>query len=89
VKSIATFVVIGSVFVTAEELLTIAVLRHDLPSYLFTLLVLFPTYLSFVYSSSWILDRLILGEPYVLICAVIACRSRWPPQPPPAKRGPL
>ena len=39
------------------------VLRHDVPSYLFTLLVLFPTYLSFVYFSSRIIDRLISREP--------------------------
>jgi hypothetical protein len=44
VKTFVTFVVIGSVFATVEEFLTIVVLRRDVPSYLFTLLVVFPTY---------------------------------------------
>jgi hypothetical protein len=62
-KTFATFVVISSVFATVEEFLTIVVLRRDIPSYLFTLLVLFPTYLTFVYFSSRIVDRLISREP--------------------------
>ena len=62
-KTFVTFVAIGSVFATVEEFLTIVVLRRDVPSYLFTLLVLFPTYLSFVYFSSRIIGRLILREP--------------------------
>ena len=57
-KTFVTFVVIGSVSATVEEFLTIVVLRRDVPSYLFTLLVLFPTYLSFVYFSS----RIIAGS---------------------------
>jgi hypothetical protein len=52
-------VVIGSIFATVEEFLTIAVLESDIPSYLFTLLVLFPSYLSFVYFSSRLIGRLI------------------------------
>ena len=51
-KTFVTFVVIGSVFATVEEFPTIVVLRRNGPSYLFTLIVLFPTYLRFVYVSS-------------------------------------
>ena len=36
-KTFVTFVVIGSVFATVEEFLTIVVLRRDGPSYLLTL----------------------------------------------------
>ena len=60
-KTFVTFMAIGSVF--APELFpTIVVLRRDVSSYLFTLLVLFPTYLSFVYFSTRIIDRLIRRE---------------------------
>jgi hypothetical protein len=58
VKLFVSFAVIGSVFATVEGFLTIVVLRRDVPSYLFTLLVLFPMYLSLVYYSSRIIDRL-------------------------------
>ena len=58
-KSFVAFVVIGSAFATVEEFLTVVVLRRDVPSYLFTLLVLFPTYLGVVYLSGRVLDRLV------------------------------
>src|SRR4051812_21121322 len=57
VRNFVTFVALGSAFATVEEFLTVVVLRHDLPSYLFTLLVLFPAYLSFVYHSDRLIDR--------------------------------
>ena len=41
-KTSVNFVVTGSVFATVEEFLTIVVLKRDIPSYLFTLLVLSP-----------------------------------------------
>jgi hypothetical protein len=63
VKRLVAFVAIGSVFATVEEFLTVVVLRRDIPGYLFTLLVLFPAYLSFVYFSSRILDRIVRREP--------------------------
>src|SRR5262249_6976451 len=63
VRRLVSFVAIRSVLATVEEFLTVVVLRRDVPSYLFTLLVLFPTYLSFVYFSSRIIDRLIAREP--------------------------
>ncbi len=81
-KTFVTFVVIGSVFATVEEFLTIVVLRRDVPSYLFTLLVLFPTYLSFVYFSSRIIDRLIPREParnlaHLLIYGFLGLFLEW------------
>lgn len=56
-KAFLAFVAIGSVFATVEEFLTIVVLRHDIPSYVFTLIILFPVYLSLVYATSRLLDR--------------------------------
>jgi hypothetical protein len=82
VKTFVTFVAIGSVFATVGEFLTIVVLRRDVPSYLFTLLVLFPTYLSFVYFSSRIIDRLIPREPardlaHLLIYGFLGLFLEW------------
>jgi hypothetical protein len=57
-KRYLAFVAIGSAFATVEEFLTVVVLRHDLPSYLFTLIILFPVYLTIVFFSSDFLDRL-------------------------------
>jgi hypothetical protein len=63
VKTFVAFVAIGSVFATVEEFLTIVVLRRDVPSYLFTLIALFPAYLSFVYLSGRIVDRIVRRAP--------------------------
>jgi hypothetical protein len=57
------FVFAGSLFATVEEFLTVAVLKGDLGAYLFTLLVLFPAFLTFIYLSSRLLDRLAGREP--------------------------
>lgn len=61
-KRFVTFLAIGSFFATVEEFLTVYVLRHDVGSYLFTLIILFPVYLSVVYALSRIIDRYIQGE---------------------------
>jgi hypothetical protein len=53
------FLGIGSFFATVEEFLTVVVLKHDLGSYIFTLLILFPVFLTFVYFSSRVIDRFI------------------------------
>jgi hypothetical protein len=63
VRRFVTFVAIGSAFATVEEFLTVVVLRHDVPSYLFTLLVLFPSYLTLVYLFGRSLDRLAPHHP--------------------------
>jgi hypothetical protein len=57
-KRFATFIGIGSLFATVEEFLTVVVLRHDVASYVFTLLILFPVFLTFVFFSSKLLDKL-------------------------------
>lgn len=57
-KRLAVFVGIGSFFATVEEFLTLVVIKHDIPSYVFTLLVLFPLFLTSVFWSSKHLDRL-------------------------------
>jgi hypothetical protein len=62
-KKFLTFLAVGSFFSTVEEFLTVVVLRHDVPSYVFTLVVLFPVFLTFVYFSSRLLDRLSGGKP--------------------------
>lgn len=58
-KRYATFVGIGSLLATTEEFLTVVILRHDVASYIFTLVVLFPVFLTLVYFSSKLLDRLL------------------------------
>ena len=58
VKSFVVFVVIGPVFATVAEVLTIVVLRRAIPSDLFALRVLFPNSLSLVDDPGRILDQL-------------------------------
>jgi hypothetical protein len=62
-KKFLTFLAVGSFFSTVEEFLTVVVLRHDVPSYVFTLVILFPVFLTLVYFSSRLLDRLSAREP--------------------------
>lgn len=62
-KKFLAFIAIGSVFATVEEFLSIVVLRHDLAGYLFTLLIVFPVFLTLVYFSSRLIDRLTGSEP--------------------------
>lgn len=67
-----TFVAIGSAFAAVEEFLTVVVLRHDVPSYLFTLLVLFPSYLTLVYLVGRALDRLAPHHPARALIQLLA-----------------
>ncbi len=62
-KRFLPFLGIGSFFATVEEFLTVVVLKRDFASYVFTLLILFPVFLSFVYFSSKRLDRLFENDP--------------------------
>jgi hypothetical protein len=62
-KKLLKFLLVGSFFSTVEEFLTVAVLKRDLGAYLFTLIVLFPVFLIFVYFTSRLLDRLSPREP--------------------------
>lgn len=61
-KRFLSFIAAGSFFSTVEEFLTVAVLKRDFGSYLFTLFILFPVFLTFVYFSSRLLDRLVHGR---------------------------
>lgn len=62
VKRLLAFIAIGSFFATVEEFLTVVMIRHDLASYVFTLFILFPIFLTFVWSSSHLIDRLVHRE---------------------------
>ena len=62
-KRFLHFLCIGSFFSTVEEFLTVVVLKRDFASYVFTLLILFPVFLSIVYFSSKLLDRLFDNDP--------------------------
>lgn len=62
-KKFLAFVAIGSAFATVEEFLSIVVLKHDLAGYLFTLLIVFPVFLTFVYFSSQLIRRFTSREP--------------------------
>jgi hypothetical protein len=57
-KKFASFIAIGTFFSTVEEFLTVVVLKRDVPSYVFTLIILFPVFLTVVFFSSKALDRL-------------------------------
>ncbi len=61
-RKFLAFLVVGSFVSTVEEFLTVAVLKHDFGSYLFTLLSLFPVFLTLVYFSSRLIDRLVRGR---------------------------
>jgi len=58
VRRFLAFLAVGSFFATVEEFLTVVVLRRDVASYVFTLVVLFPAFLTLVWASSRLLDRL-------------------------------
>jgi hypothetical protein len=59
VKKFLAFLAVGSFFSSVEEFLTVVVLRHDFGSFLFTLLILFPVFLTLVYFSSRLIRRFI------------------------------
>ena len=61
-RKLLAFVAIGSCFATVEEFLTVVVLRHDVASYVFTVVVLFPAFLLFVAGTSHLTDRLVRRE---------------------------
>jgi hypothetical protein len=63
VKKFLNFIAVGTFFSTIEEFLTVVVLRGDIPAYFFTLLVLFPIFLTFVYFSSRLLDSFLGDQP--------------------------
>lgn len=52
-----TFILVGSFFSTVEEFLTVVVLKRDVASFVFTLLILFPTFLIVAYVAGSFLDR--------------------------------
>src|SRR6187431_1425256 len=56
-KSFAKFIGVGSLFATVEEFLTIVILKHDVGSYVFTLIILFPVFLTIVFFASKLLDK--------------------------------
>ncbi len=63
-KNYLTFLMAGTFFSTVEEFLTVVVLRHDVPAYVFTLIVLFPVFLTFVFLSGRIIDRVLHDRPF-------------------------
>ena len=63
-KNYLTFLMAGTFFSTVEEFLTVVVLKHDVPAYVFTLIVLFPVFLTFVFLTGRIIDRVLLGRPF-------------------------
>jgi hypothetical protein len=58
VRRYLAFVLVGSFFSSVEEFLTVAVLRGDLASFVFTVVVVFPGFLTFVYLSFPLLARI-------------------------------
>lgn len=65
------FIAIGSIFATVEEFLTVALLKQDFGAYLFTLLVLFPVFLSLIYAAGRLLQGTVKPEAkydLILLC---------------------
>jgi hypothetical protein len=62
-RRLLAFIAVGSFFATVEEFLTVVVLHHEVARYLFTLVVVFPIFLTFVWASSRLLDRLARRPP--------------------------
>jgi hypothetical protein len=56
-KKYLAFLAVGSFFSTVEEFLTVAVMK-DIGSFVVTVLIVFPVFLTFVFFSSRLLDRL-------------------------------
>ncbi|HEY2979562.1 MAG TPA: hypothetical protein VGJ22_00145 [Anaerolineales bacterium] len=76
------FVLVGTFFSTVEEFLTVVVLKHDLASFVFTLLVLFPVFLTFAFLSSRLFNRLLRREPardiaHFVIYGVFGLMIEW------------
>lgn len=72
----------GTFFSTVEEFLTIVVLKHDVPSYLMTLILLFPGFLTFVFLSGRIIDRVLLNSPrrdatHFVVYATVGLLIEW------------
>ncbi len=63
-KNYLTFLMAGTFFSTVEEFLTVVILRQDVPAYVFTLIVLFPVFLTFVFFSGRIIDRVLLDSAF-------------------------
>lgn len=81
-KNYLTFLMAGTFFSTVEEFLTVVILRRDVPAYVFTLIVLFPVFLTFVFLSGRIVDRLLLGHAFrdpahFLIYASVGLLIEW------------
>ena len=77
-----TFLGAGTFFSTVEEILTIVVLKHDVPSYLMTLIILFPGFLTFVIFSGRIIDRVLLDTPrrdaaHFVVYATVGLLIEW------------
>jgi hypothetical protein len=66
VQKYLTFLAVGSLFATVEEFLTVVVLRRDIASFVFTLVVLFPVILTLVHLSSRLPGRLLRSVPAVV-----------------------
>lgn len=54
----------GTFFSTVEEFATIVILKHDVPSYLMTLVILFPAFLTIVFFSGRLIDRVLFDTPW-------------------------
>lgn len=81
-KNYLTFLMAGTFFSTVEEFLTIVVLKHDVPSYLMTLIILFPGFLTFVFLSGRIIDRVLLATPrrdatHFVVYATVGLLIEW------------
>lgn len=81
-RSYLAFIAIGSFFATVEEFLTVVILKHDPASYLFTLLILFPGFLTLVYLSRRLTDRLFKKAPlqelaHFLVFGFVGLMIEW------------
>src|SRR5262245_32199540 len=81
-KKYLAFLAIGSFFSTVEEFLTIVAVRHDVPTFVFTTIIVWPVVLTFVYGTKPLLDRRFETEhareaAHFLVYGAIGLLTEW------------
>jgi hypothetical protein len=72
-RKFIAFLAIGSFFSTVEEFLTVLVLKGEVGSFVFTVLFVFPVYLTLAYLAARLLDRLAGSKPRRDLVLFLGC----------------
>jgi hypothetical protein len=81
-KKFLAFIAIGSLFSTVEEFLTIVAVRHELHTFIFTTIIVWPVVLTIVYGTSRLLDRCFGSErtreiAHFLVYGAVGLLTEW------------